>query len=166
LIYLCLNLKGPENRIRPTQDLSQFSSFPVAEWFNASGSFHKLGRAKLAQLQTIEKSILPYISPYFQDLIPCITKFYKVLCPRGDSHNSPITHQQVIDIFDETLPTLPDSELLSLDILMAPSSLPRLSGNVVSDGRKRGLFEVDSYAIPPSKRSRVSTYDMNLIGSV
>jgi hypothetical protein len=27
LIYLCLNLKGPENRIRPTQDLSQFSSF-------------------------------------------------------------------------------------------------------------------------------------------
>lgn len=169
LIYLCINLKGPENRVRPTEDMAKFTSFPVAEWFRAEGSFRHLGRAKLSQLQTFEVSIVPYISPYFWDLIPCIRKFHKALCPGGDSRNSPITHHQVIDIFEETLNLLPESETLSPDILQIPSSSQRLMGiwnlNLVSDGRKRSLFDVDNYGLPPSKRSRRSTTDMDLIYS-
>jgi hypothetical protein len=158
LIYLCINLKGPENRVRPTGDMICFSSFPMAEWFRPDGSFRRLGRAKISQLQTFSKSIEPFISPYFGDLIPCIKKFHQALCPDGrDSRDSPITHDQVIDIFEETLASLPESEILSSDILQAPSSTQLLSGNVVSDGRKRCFFEVDNYGIPPSKRSRRST---------
>jgi hypothetical protein len=161
LIYLCINLKGPENRVRPNGDMTGFSSFPVAEWFRPDGSFRRLGRAKLSQLQTFNESIVPYISPYFKNLIPCIEKFQKALCPTGDSRKSPITHDQVINIFEEALVSLPDSESLPSEILQVPSSSQRLSGNVVSDGRKRTFFDVDNYAMSPSKRS--CTNEMNLI---
>jgi hypothetical protein len=165
LIYLCINLKGPENRVRPTEDMAKFRSFPVAEWFKVEGSFRRLGRTKLSQLQTFETSIVPYISPYFGALIPCIKKFYKALCPNGDSRQSPITHDQVINIFDETLVSLPASEVLTLDILQIPSCSQRLLGNVFSDGRKRTFFDVDNYGTPPSKRSRLCTSEGNFVCS-
>jgi hypothetical protein len=163
LIYLCINLKGPENRVRPTEDMANFHSFPMAEWFKAESSFRRLGRAKLAQLQTFDVSIVPYISPYFHELIPCIMEFYTVLCPGGDSRNSQITHEQVLTIFDKALVSMPESETISPDILQIPSSLPRLSGDLVSEGRKRSIFDVDSYY--PSKRSRRSTNDANFIST-
>ena len=165
LIYLCINLKGPENRVRPTDDMSKFKSFPVAEWFKADGSFRCLGRAKLSQLQTFEDSIVPYISPYFWDVLPCIRKFHKALCPGGDWRNSPITHHQVISIFEEALGSFPEVENISNEILQIPSSSQFFSGNLVSDGRKRSFFDVDNYGIPPSKRSRRSTNDLNFVCS-
>jgi hypothetical protein len=160
LIYLCINLKGPDNRVRPTKDMTEFRSFPVAEWFKSEGSFRRLGRTKLSQLQTFDISIVPYISPYFMVLIPCIKDFYKALCPFGDARNSPITHHQVINIFEETLTSLPESEVLPLDIFQAPCSQLVMEGNIVSDGRKRSFFDVDNYGIPPSKRSRQTAGDI------
>jgi hypothetical protein len=157
LIYLCINLKGPENQVCTTDNIIEFTSFPVAEWFKADGSFRRLGRAKLSQLQTFDVSIEPYISPYFSDLKPCITKFYKALCPNGDSRNSPITHNQVIAIFEETLTSLPEIEYLSSDILETPSTSQLFLGNFQSDGRKQSFFDMDNYGFPPSKRSRRST---------
>ena len=38
LIYLCVCLKEPQNRIRVRNDLSLFKSFPIAEWFTAESS--------------------------------------------------------------------------------------------------------------------------------
>lgn len=165
LIYLCINLKGPENRVRPSEDMTVFRSFPMAEWFKPDSSFRRLGRAKLAQLQTFDTSILPYFSPYFRDLVPCIMKFYKALCPGGDSRNSNITHGQVLTIFDEALVSMPEKETLPLDILQTPSSLPRHSMNVASEGRKRSIFDVESYY--PSKRSRrfINDSDGNFIST-
>ena len=137
LVYLCINLKGPENRIRSNVEMANFRSFPVAEWFTSEGSFRRLGRVKLSQLQTFEDSILPYIAPYFYDLIPCIKKFHKALCPGGDSRKSPITHHQVITIFEETLVLLPELENFPSDILQIP-----LLGNVAPVGRKRSFLDM------------------------
>lgn len=84
-------------------------------------------------------------------------EFYKALCPGGDSRNSNITHGQVLTIFDEALVSMPEKETLPSDILQTPSSLPRLSTNLVSEGRKRSIFDVENYY--PSKRSRRYTND-------
>lgn len=136
--------------------MAEFKSFPVAEWFKADGSFRRLGRAKLAQLQTFNSSILPYISPYFADIIPCIQAFHHALCAGrgGDSRDSLITHDQVIDIFNKTLDSLPELEDFTLNAQHISSSSQYLE-DVGSEGRKRSIFDVDSYGIQ-SKRSRRS----------
>ena len=162
LIYLCINLKGPQNRIRNLDDLSSFTSFPVAEWFSAKGSFARLGRTKLSHLQTFETSVLDFFAPYFDDLKPCVRALHLALCPTGDSRNSPITHERMIAIFEETLTALPEVETLPRDLHNVPPNLGLFGGHAGhSSGRKRSLFDVANHG-PPKKRSRQSCQESDL----
>ena len=76
-----------------------------------------------------------------------------------------LTHGQVLTIFDEELVSMPEKETLPLDILQTPSSLLHHSMNVVSEGRKQSIFDVESYY--PSKRSRwyINDSDGNFIST-
>ena len=146
LIYLCINLKGPQNQIHTADNLS-FSSFPVAEWFSAEGSFTHLGHMKLSHLQTFETSVLDFFAPYFNDLKPCIRALHLALCPTGDLHNSPITHDKMIAIFKDILSTLPIVETLPQDLNDVPPTLGLFGGHAGhSSGRKHSLFDVANYS--------------------
>jgi len=148
-----MNLKGPGNQVRTTADLCQYRSFPFVEWFNAEGSFRKLGRIKMGQLATFEQSILDYFPPYFNDLKPCVRSLYHAICPHGNPIDSPITHDMMISIFDEALKALPHIETLPNQ---SDSGKPSILGSVVPHmvGQKRGTDrdnDDDDDPYPPRK---------------
>jgi protein kinase-like protein len=128
LVYLCSNLSGPQVP-RPLSELQKLQSLPIASWFNPAFSIERLGADKISALMLINQRITPYFSEYFNDLKPCALKLYHALFPTFQSllHPPEISHDDIIQIFDDTLKDLP-----AVDRIPTPSSGP-------SRQRKRSL---------------------------
>lgn len=107
-VYICTNLSGP-GAPRPVQELRELKSLPIASWFNSASSLQRLGLDKLGDVMLFEERIIPYFSPYFQDLKPCANKLCKLFFPTMSSLLRPeaVLHDAVIKVFDDTLKQLP-----------------------------------------------------------
>ena len=110
-IYLCTNLSGPGST-RSLQELRELESLPIAAWFNPAYSLERLGADKISALMLMSQRILPYFSPYFNDLKNCATKLFHAIFPDTMSllHPPNIRHNDIIQIFDDTLAELPIDE--------------------------------------------------------
>jgi len=105
LMYICTNLSGP-GAIRTPEELQVHSSIPLSVWFKASSSLREVGIAKSGALCDIETNILNSFVPYFEDLKPCIVKLFHVIYSYPITP-TPVSHDEVIEIFTETLNALP-----------------------------------------------------------
>jgi hypothetical protein len=144
------------NRTRTTVDRLIFPRITIAEWFNAEGSFHRLGRIKLGQLMTFEESILNYFSNHFHDLRPCVRELYAVICPYRNPRQSKVTYDEMISIFEKALEKLPITEILPESLRNVPANMAVSLGERVAVGRKRVAADADmvSSEASSSKRSR------------
>ena len=110
LIYICTNLSGP-SVVRSVEELSKLSSIPLSAWFRPSFSLHDIGIAKAGALCLFEENILTPFAPYFNDLKPCVMKLFKEIYGQNPPGvPKPITHDRMIEIFTETLNSLPPHE--------------------------------------------------------
>ena len=107
-IYICTNLSGPQVP-RPLSELRELKSLPMAAWFNPASSMERLGSDKMASMMLFTQRILPYFAEYFHDLKPCALRLKSTIYPTPTSLVDPIvvSHDEIIQIFDEALDTLP-----------------------------------------------------------
>ena len=108
LVYLCTNLSGP-GAPRLLEEIQKLKSLPITAWFSPTLSIQQLGIDKLGDMLLFDQRILPYFSPYFQDLQHCALELCKLFFPTMSSLLRPETvlHDAVIKIFDDTLKQLP-----------------------------------------------------------
>ena len=109
LIYICTNLGGPGTP-RSLDELLEFTSLPIAAWFIPETSFEGLATSKLGVAHAFERRIVDRFSPYFTDIKPCVMELFRAMYPNGPQIKSALTHDRMIDIFSETLKTLPHSD--------------------------------------------------------
>ena len=117
LIYLCTNLSGP-GTVRPLSELQDIPSLTIASWFNPAASLQRLGADKISSMILFEQRILSYFSPYFEDLKPCVVKFFKAIYPDLSLLVSPrnASHDDIIKILNDTLQQLPVDEPFTLPV--------------------------------------------------
>jgi hypothetical protein len=111
-IYLCTNLSGP-GVPRSLSELREIRSIPLASWFNPASSMQRLGSDKISSLALFEQRITPYFAEYFKDLKPCARKLLNAIYPNFRSLLHPsdiIHHDDIIQIFSDTLKDLPEIE--------------------------------------------------------
>lgn len=125
LIYICTNLSGPD-AVRTREELKVHSSIPLCEWFNVSASLRQIGTYKAGALCQFDESILKCFAPYFDDLKPCISKLFHAMYNGYPGTPSPISHDTMIKIFNQTLDELP-SETISVPSASASSRVRKNS---------------------------------------
>jgi serine/threonine protein kinase len=127
LIYICTNLSGP-GTIRTREELQLHSSIPVSAWFKTSYSLRQVGIAKAGAFCQFEDNILKPFAPYFEDLKPCILKLFNEIYTDTPGIPRPVSHDKMIEIFTETLDTLPHETISNPNfqpLLVTSSSLVR-----------------------------------------
>lgn len=106
LVYLCTNLSGP-GAIRTQDELQLHSTIPLSAWYKVSSTLHQIGIHKIGTMCTFESNILHRFAPYFNELKPCVRLLYKAIY--GDRYPgcpSNVSHEEIIQIFNDTLVTL------------------------------------------------------------
>lgn len=152
LIYLCTNLSGP-GTIRSKIDLLEHSTIPLSTWFRASSSLHEIGISKAGAFCAFEENILKCFSPYFEDLKPCILKIFQAMYRMPGCYTSNVSHETIIQIFTETLDTLPHEAAL-------PNTFRPLLVDSPPEMRKRSLgIHDNSYGIRRQKKQKSTSGD-------
>jgi serine/threonine protein kinase len=148
LIYICTNLSGP-GAIRTREELKVHSSIPLSAWFKASSSLHEVGISKAGAFCQFDENILKPFAPYFEDLKPCILKLFNAMYIEKPGTPAPISHEKMIEIFNETLDELPHETI----------SIPKFESlSVTSSSRVRKLsLGIHDKGLSPKKKLRTSS---------
>ena len=114
VMFFCATmLKGPNYMWRKEVDFMAYHSVPLREWFDLRSlnqSYAKMGRTKIGHMVVFENAVIDRMDPFFSPLFPGIRQLKDAVFPPGTAsyHNSPITHTQMIKIFNNILATLPE----------------------------------------------------------
>lgn len=149
-IYLCTNLSGP-GVPRPLCELREFRSLPMASWFNPAFSMQRLGADKISALALFEQRITPYFSEYFNDLKPCARKLLDAIYPSFSAllHPRETCHDDIIQIFSDTLNDLPEIE--------SDFATVRSPGSARQSKHSLGIHDNSLFFSRLMKRSRTSS---------
>lgn len=143
LVFICTNLGGPDTP-RSLEDLLEFTSLPIAAWFVPETSFEGLATNKLGIAHAFEKRIADRFAPYFADIKPCVMELFRAMYPNGPQIKSALTHDRMIEIFNETLEKLPSHD-------QHLSEKPKK----ITTGRKHSLHIYDNCVFLAEKRRRI-----------
>lgn len=115
LLFCATMLKGPNGTWRSENDFTSYQSIPLREWFDLRSfehSYKKMGRAKASHMMFFEDTVIQKMDPFFSPLFPGIRQLKKAIFPptaeSTDYSNSPIDHQQMINLFNDILANLPE----------------------------------------------------------
>ena len=106
LLYVCMKYKAPSTK-RVQEDLKQYKSFPVDDWFPYDRSFKQIADAKVAQMSRFEKSFIEKFDPYFDDLKDCLRSLRNIIFANGYWDNT-AEHHTVLEILRDTYDSLDD----------------------------------------------------------
>jgi hypothetical protein len=103
LLYELTVFKGPSS-LRTATDYATLSSFPsVLDWFDLSvmqGSFNKMAHIKIGYLSDFQRAIVNKMDPYFNGLCPFLQSLFKATFLNNLHHCSHLTHDVMIDLFN------------------------------------------------------------------
>ena len=122
VLFFCATMfKGPNGTWRNETDFKAYSSIPLREWFDLRSleqSYAKMGRTKVGHMAVFEDAVIKKMAPFFSPLFPGIRQLKDAVFPPGtvSYHDSPITHMQMIDIFNKILADLPEEHTMKRGI--------------------------------------------------
>lgn len=113
LLAICLSFSSLGYPGSPTRGLldERRPDNPATHWFTVD-SFKQLEMIKSGQLHEIESKIVPYITPVFKPLAPCLLELFSFLFPHrkewghisaADFWISPVESQQFTQVFETYL---------------------------------------------------------------
>ena len=89
------------------EDLKQYKSFPIDDWFPYDQSFKQIVDAKVAQMLHFEKSFIKKFNPYFDNLKDCLHSLCNAVFANGYWDNT-AEHHTVLKILWDTYDGLND----------------------------------------------------------
>ncbi|KDR76375.1 hypothetical protein GALMADRAFT_268015 [Galerina marginata CBS 339.88] len=161
LLWICWHYAGPHNVERQNFDISLT---PANTWL-VGEDFQAIGFNKIAQMSVTKDwfrtGLLSKFAPYFEDLKDCVAKLREKIF---GNYAADITHQEIIDILEETRQRLPDKEDWSWE------NDKEGYGEEPEGGKKRKLNTIEEEGeeeqeeqVPPSplsKRARTSITEL------
>ena len=153
LIYICTNLSR-RCVTRTREELMVHSSIPLSAWFRTSFSLLDVGIAKAGAFCLFEENILKPFAPYFEDLKPCAFRIFKEMYGDAPGNPKPTTHDKMIEIFTETLDTLPHETISNPSFQsLSVTSLPRVQANAPQDSSSNWMVvSGDNATVSPGAR--------------
>lgn len=140
LIWICVNYAGPGGMER--EDFSIYET-QMKHWIQGP-DLTSIGVSKSGAVSSrmiFKLMVLDQFSPYFESLKPCLAKLRDAFFMP-----TPITHQHMLDILQETLDLLPDVE----DVVAKPNA------GTLHPGKKRKRNpELDDIAEEPDELPRL-----------
>ena len=116
-------LKGPGSW-RTEKEFKDQQSTPMREWFDLrclEGTYKQMGRTKVSHMEIFESSIIQKMAPLFKPLFPGFRRLRDAVFPPGKGYtDSPITHDAIINIFNDMLSNLPEEHRVAAPILIKP----------------------------------------------
>ena len=134
LLFICMKFKVPGTK-RASNDLIDFTSFGINNWFTFKCSFKDIANSKAAQLTHFEDAFTSKFNPYFYDLEYCLQSLYGIIFDGSKAlWANAAEHNTMLKVLQNTYNCLPDID----NVMSGASSWAEGSSNrEVSSHRHR-----------------------------
>ena len=133
-LFICMKFKAPGMK-RASNDLIDFTSFGVNDWFAFNHSFKDIANSKAAQLTCFEDAFISKFNPYFHDLKDCLQSLYGIIFDGGKVlWGNAAEHNTMLKVLQNTYDCLPDIDNV---VTGASSQAEGSSNREVSSHRHR-----------------------------
>ena len=108
LLFICMKFKAPGTK-RASNDLINFTTFGINNWFTFNYSFKDIANSKAAQLTRFEDMFISKFNPYFHDLKDCLWSLYGIILDGGKVlWVNAAEHNTMLEVLQNTYNCLPN----------------------------------------------------------